>query len=95
MSAGFPIDKPTLDARAGWLVQQLRDTLEQIVTVKSVLDGLDEAALEAMGYTADDVATLKSGFTDLSNLAAVAHGQQAQPQASDFFFFAKRLTGLN
>lgn len=100
MSAGYPVNKAVIDSRAGYIVKTLRDTLAQAVTLKAVLDGLTTEQLEAMGYVEDaqtgqtEVSWLKSGITDCAALSAVANGQQAQPAANDFFFWADRLTGV-
>lgn len=51
----------------------------------------------ALGYTGGEngeVALLKSAITDLDNLRQVAQGSRVQPAASDFFWFARRLWGV-
>jgi hypothetical protein len=65
-----------------------------VQTVKSWLDTKTDNELVALGYTSQEVATLKSAFTDLNKLARVANGLDTQAAASDFFFWADRLTGL-
>jgi hypothetical protein len=53
-----------------------------------------EAGLEALdGMTTTDAGLYVATFGDLANLYKVAHGQQAQPGASDFFFNARQLLG--
>lgn len=94
MSVGFPVDKVTIDQRAASLAWQLRSTFEQIALVKGWLDTQQDTDLQALGYSANDVAVLKSAYTDLNNLGKVAHGQQAQASANDFFFWAKNLLGV-
>lgn len=96
MAAGYPINRAVIDSRAGYIVKTLRETLAQAVTLKGVLDGLDSATLQAspFSYTATEVTELKNGIADIANLAATATGQRAQSPASDFFFNAKKLTGV-
>jgi hypothetical protein len=97
VTVGYPINKATIDSRAGYLVKTLRDTLEQAATLKGVLDGLTTQQLVAMGYdetTNQEVSVLKSALTDLYNLGRVANGQAAQSPANNFFFWAARLTGV-
>ncbi len=95
MAVGFPIDRGVIDNRCGFLAKQLRDTLAQIATVKAFLDATTDADLIAMGYSQDDVTLLKSAYGDLAKLSRIAHGQDTQADASDFFWFAKRLVGLD
>lgn len=92
--AGFSTDKATVDAVAGQVVVTLRDNLARAVRIKAWLDARTDADLMAQGWTSDEVAVLKSAFTDLAKLAQVADGQAVQAQASDFFFWADRLTGI-
>jgi hypothetical protein len=98
MSVGYPADKATIDQRVGALAFNLRATLDQIQTVKTWLDSQTDAQLNNLGYSGSassgDVQTLRNSFTDMDNLRKVARGLQAQPAASDFFFNAKNLTGL-
>lgn len=94
MAIGFPREKRDIDNRAGYLALKLREWCEEVEQFKAVLDTLDEPALVALGYTSEEVALLKSAVTDLDNLRQVAQGQRMQEQASDFFWFARRLWGV-
>jgi hypothetical protein len=94
MAAGYPVNRAVIDSRAGYIVKTLKDTLAQAVTLKGVLDGLNDAALTSMNYTTTEITELRNGIADISNLAATANGQRAQTPASDFFFNAKKLTGV-
>jgi hypothetical protein len=96
MSVGLPVDKNVLDSRVGNLAWQLRETLSQVQTVKTWLDGKTDQELQAApyGYSPTEVATMKSAFTDLDKLARIANGQGTQADANDFFFWADKLTGL-
>lgn len=97
MAVGFPREKRDIDNRAGYLALKLREWCEEVAQFKGVLDTLDEDALVALGYTGGEngeVALLKSAITDLDNLRQVAQGQRVQPAASDFFWFARRLWGV-
>lgn len=93
--AGFSTDRATIDANAGQVILTLRENLDRVGRIKAWLDGRTDASLVEMGWTPDEVATLKSAFTALDHLRRVAAGQATQPEASDFFFFfAGRLTGI-
>ena len=95
MAVGFPTGKQDIDSRAGFLALTLRDALRDVKTLKGWLDGKTEQDLMDLGYTSGEVATLKSAYTDLAKLADIAAGQATQAEASDFFWFAKHLTGLS
>lgn len=92
--AGFPTTKADIDARIGGVVVTLRDTLEAVKRVDDWLDAISDADLAAKGYTTDEVATIKSAFNALVVLRSVAYGQATVPNADDFLFFARKLTGL-
>jgi hypothetical protein len=97
MSVGLPVDKGTLDQRAGSLAWQLRETFEQIQIVKDWLDATPDATLEAApySYSSGEVATLKSAFTDMSNLGKIANGSQGgQTAPNNYLFWAAKLTGV-
>jgi hypothetical protein len=93
LSVGLSVNQATIDSRAGNLVLQIRQLLTDCQTFKTWLDTQSDAALTNLGYVAADVTLLRASFTDLDNLAKVAHGLQATG-ASDFFFNAKKLTGV-
>lgn len=92
---GFPADKAALDARAGNIAIQLRDCLDAAARLKSWLDTKTEADLVALGYTAAEVAVLKSAFTDLAALRAVATAGQTVPAVNNFLFWSAQLCGVN
>ena len=62
MAAGFPTDKPAVDARIGSVVISLRDQLEDVTRIKAWLDRQADADMIAQGWTSGDVATIKSAF---------------------------------
>lgn len=91
---GFPTNKIDVDSRAGQLALTLRDVFVEIVTFKAWLDTQTDAQLIALGYEQAEVTLLRAAYTDLVNLNNIAHAQDTQPAASDFFWNAKHLTGL-
>lgn len=95
MAVGFAADKAALDARAGHVALQLRDTLDAAGRLKAWLDTKQDADLVALGYTSDEVAILKSAYTALDALRLVATGQRTVPEADNFLFWASKLTGVN
>jgi hypothetical protein len=97
MAAGFPLDKANLDSRMGNAVLQLRVALDECQAVADLLADTDrcaDAALTAMGYVTADITTMRAAFTALANLRSVAHGTRTQAAVNDFFYDAKKLTGV-
>lgn len=96
MSVGFPATKLDIDARAGQLALQLRDTLLQIQQFNTWLLATPDANLTGLspGYTAGEVATLKSAYADLAQLAAVYQGTATRTPAYNYQTFAKLLVGV-
>jgi phosphoenolpyruvate carboxylase len=98
MSVGFPVDKNTVDQRLASLAWQLRNTFNEIATVKAWLDTQTDAQLVAIGYsgsaTAGEVQIARTAYTDLNNLGKIAHAQATQATANDFFFWANKLLGV-
>jgi hypothetical protein len=94
MAVGFQITKPDLDTNIGSISRMINQWAEDITRYKATLDGMGEADLEALGYTANDVALLKSAVNDLGNLALIYYGQKDQTPAYDFRTFSLRLAGL-
>lgn len=92
---GFPTDKATLDARAGNIAIQVRDSLDAASRLKAWLDTKTEADLVALGYTSAEVAVIKSAFTDLAALRAVATAGQTVPAVNNFLFWSAQLCGVN
>lgn len=95
MSVGFPIDKGAIDNTIGSLVVSLRSDLAAAERINEIVWNLPESKLVALGYTADDVALLKSAISSLAALGRVATGRQELSGASNFFFDAGKLAGLN
>ncbi len=94
MAAGIPIDKFSLDNASGGLARSLEQFANQALQFKKEMDSVPDADLEALGYTADDVALLKSAATDMATVANVYKGTADHTPASDLGVFSRRLMGL-
>lgn len=94
MSVGIPVDKATIDRSVGNVILALHAQFDRVATIQAYLAGKTTQDLVDMGYTQADVTLIKSAFTDLTKLMAIAHGQDVQASESNFFFFADQLTGL-
>jgi hypothetical protein len=91
MSVGIALTKAGIDSRAGNLTWALMDTLDKIHGYHGRLAAIPDATLTGLGYTTNEVATLKSAFTDLDKVWQVFYGQAAQASAYDFTTFAGQL----
>jgi len=94
MSVGLPVTKDEVDTRAGDLARSFQKNFEDVATLKTFLDQRDQTALEALGYTPDEVATLKTAVADLAQLATIWAGQATLDPAKDFRTFVQRLWGV-
>jgi hypothetical protein len=97
VSAGYPVDKTSLDNRMGALVMGVRKALQDVVAFKALLDDttvLPDATLTTLGYGAGDITTLRAAFTDLKKLSDIANNAATQSATNDFWFNAKHLTGI-
>lgn len=94
MAAGFPIDKQQIDAKVGQVVLNLREACEDARAFKVWLDEQTDEVLLGYGYTEADVTLVRAAVAALDKLARIAVAQETQPAADDFFFHARRLTGL-
>ena len=94
MSVGLPITKAEIDSRAGDIARRFQDTFGDVVTMQQYLAATPNTDLETMGYTPDEVATLKTAFTDLMQLGDIWTGAQPLPASKDFRVFVSRLWGV-
>jgi hypothetical protein len=94
MSVGLETTKAELDARAGDLARQFQRSFGDVVTLQEYLLATSDADLVALGYTTDEVASLKTAFTDLMQLANIWIGAEPLPAAKDFRVFVRRLWGI-
>jgi len=94
MSVGLPVTKAEIDSRAGDLARAFQDHFGDVVTMQQFLTATPNADLETMGYTPDEVATLKTAFTDLAQLGTIWTGQAALPAPKDFRVFVSRMWGI-
>lgn len=104
MAVGYPVTANDVNAKAGALVTNLWDALDQVRRFNLWLtDSVHtDAYLNNLGITGSassgDVQLLRNSFADLagaSGLYVVAHGTFAPSGASNYFFNARQLTGTN
>jgi hypothetical protein len=94
MSVGLPVTKDEIDMRAGDLARSFQRTFGDVVTMQQFLLATPTETLVALGYSDQEVATLKTAFTDLTELANIWIGATALPAAKDFRAFVKQLWGV-
>jgi hypothetical protein len=90
---GLPADQPSINQRAGSVALMIRTAFEQIETLQAFLAGQQDSALVALGYTAGEVAILKSAISDLDLLRRIYQGAATQAALKDFTVFPHQLTG--
>ncbi len=93
MTIGRTISQGELNNAAASIASSLYATMDNINKVKVVLDTLDVAALQGLGFIATEANQLKSAFTDLDKLRTVFLGTATQSPAYDFRTFTKLLLG--
>jgi len=94
MAAGLPVTKTEIDTRAGDIARRFQQSFGDVVTMQSFLAATANADLEALGFTPEDVATLKTAFADLTQLGTIWTGAAALPTPKDFRVFVSRLWGV-
>jgi hypothetical protein len=95
VAVGIPVNKAEIDNVAGSAARSLFNVFSNIQQIKAFLDTKTTGDLEAMGYTANEAAVLKSAYADLAELAATFNGSApGHTTAHDFRTFAKQLIGI-
>ena len=94
MSVGLAVTKAEIDTRAGDLARAFQRNFEDVATLQGYLEQTPNADLIALGYTDQDVATLKSASSDLSQLGRIFAGQEALTAPKNFRAFVRLLWGV-
>jgi len=94
MSVGLPVTKDEIDRRAGDLARSFQKNFDDVVTLQGFLASMVDADLIALGYTANEVAVLKTSFADLSQLGTIWTGVADLPAPKDFRTFVRQLWGV-
>lgn len=94
MSVGLPVTKDEIDIRAGDIARAFQRLFGDVVTMQQYLLATPNPDLVELGYTEDDVAVLKTSFTDLMQLADIWVGNEALPEPKDFRAFVQQLWGV-
>lgn len=94
MSVGISVTKQEIDSRAGEIASRFQGAFDDVAILKLYLDATPDETLVDLGYSAQEVATIKTAFTDLSQLGTLWVGTATLTTPKDFRAFAKQLWGL-
>ena len=94
MSVGFTISKGEIDTRMGDLSRSFQKLFRDEVVLKDFFDATVDADLQALGYSVNEVAILKSAIADLDQLRRIADGAEALAETKDFTQFLRLLWGV-
>src|SRR4030095_3741916 len=95
MPAGLnaALTKDSIDVTLGTAAQALNRAFIDGGNAKRFIGPAQDEDLIALGYTAEDVATLRSAFADLDRLRRAYEGLEEVSPAYDFRTFSQRLYG--
>lgn len=94
MSVGLSIQKSSVDGEIGAIGRDLNLVVGRIINFKAWLDGQTDPDLVALGYSAPDIANMRSALGDAQQLANIYSGTATLTNVKDFRTFLKRLWGL-
>lgn len=94
MSIGIAVTKVEIDSRVGDTARSFLRAFEQVDDIKFFLDATPDDDLVALGYTANEVAVIKTAFGDLTQLRQIWEGTATLGTAKDFRTFVRRLWGV-
>jgi hypothetical protein len=94
MSVGLAVTKGEIDTRAGDIARAFQDRFADVITMQQFLVATPNTDLETLGYTPEEVASLKTAFADLTELGTIWTGQAALAAPKDFRVFVSRLWGV-
>ena len=94
MSVGLAITKQEIDTRSGDTARAFQRAFKDVLTLQSFLEQTPNADLVALGYTDQEVATLKGAYVDLTQLSTIWAGENNQAQPYDFRTFVRQLWGV-
>jgi hypothetical protein len=94
MSVGIVATKGEIDSRTGELARNFQKLFRDEVILKAYLDSTLDPDLQAMGYSVQEIATLKSAIADLDQLRKISIGEEALAAPKDFTAFLRLLWGV-
>jgi hypothetical protein len=94
MPVGIVVNKSDLDFRTGVIAKNFQQMFQDAVKMNEYLLATPNVDLEALGYNAQEVATLKTAYADLAQLESIWRGASTVTPAKDFRTFVRRLWGF-
>jgi len=94
MAVGLAVTKGEIDARSGDIARAFQKNFEDVATLQTYLEATPNADLIALGYSDQEVATLKTAFADLAQFGRIWIGGEALPAPKDFRTFVRQLWGV-
>lgn len=94
MPVGLPVTKDEIDKRGGDIARAFQRNFEDVLTMQTYLEGAPNQDLEALGYSGQEVAVLKTAFADLAQFARIWVGSEALASPKDFRTFVRQLWGI-
>lgn len=94
MSVGIQVTKGEIDSRVGQMARDFQKLFRDLPILKTFLDATPDNDLVALGYTAGEVATIKTAVNDLDQLRTIWLGTSNLTNAKDFTTFVRRLWGV-
>lgn len=93
---GTQLTRSDVDTRLSQITQQINSGFSLVMQMQEWLAAQTDDVLEAapFGYTSDEVAVIKSAFSNLDQLRTVYEGVAASPEPQDFRTFAQQLWGF-
>lgn len=93
MAVGLPVTKAEIDTRSGDIARAFQRSFEDVLTMQTYLESTPNPDLVALGYTDQEVATLKTAFADLTELGSIwSGGPGTVPK--DYRTFVRQLWGV-
>jgi hypothetical protein len=94
MTIGITVQKPGLDQKLGEIALNLRSDFRRIEEMRHYMLITPDSTLVAMGYTAAEVAIIKSALADADQVRRVWTGEAVQAAAQDFRLNLDQLAGM-
>lgn len=94
MSVGITVTKGEVDTRMGEIARGFQNLFSDSAIMKTFFDTHVDADLVALGYTAGEVAILKSAIADITQLFTIYSGQATLAAPKDFTTFLRQLWGV-
>lgn len=94
MAIGIIATKGEIDSRMGQLARDYQKLWRDLAILKAYFDATANGTIEALGFSAGEVAVIKSAIADLDQLYNISRGSANLAVAKDFQAFVRQLWGV-